>query len=321
MNGKIISILKKLIKPVGQLLTILSIIFIIYSVYKLGFDFSSIDNWRIFAVAALLGILVKSATVFITGAAWASWLKVFSGGREFKKWDALMVYVKANIGKYLPGNVMHYVERNLFASGLGISQKRIALSSAAEIICQLAAAFIMALLMSYKYLVVAVKEIFKGRNIIYAIIILAAVIICGCVLFVFRKRAKAFFNEFGAAVFIKALIVTLLEYAAALWLLGFIMAALYGYMGGELTLSKANLIISGYVIAWVLGFVTPGASGGIGVRELVIVLLLSSVIGEELVLTLSVVHRLITIAGDFLSYFIVLIFNGKYGRKGKNSYE
>lgn len=53
------------------------------------------------------------------------------------------------------------------------------------------------------------------------------------------------------------------------------------------------------------------ASGGIGVREFLITILLGSVVGTELVLMLSVIHRLITIIGDFLAYLVMLILRRK----------
>lgn len=309
MKDKLKTIIKKVVKPVGRLLSLLSVIFVIYSVYKLGFDFGSIDNIPFFAIISLAGILIKCATVFVMGDAWADWLKLLSKGRAFDKKEARAVYAKANIGKYLPGNVMHYVERNLFASDLGISQQRIALSSVAEIVCQLAAAFIMALLTSYRFLLSAAAEVFGGKNIIYIVIMAVALSVFLWGIFVFRKKVKALFGEFGAKSFLKTLITTLIKYMLTLWLLGFIMAVLYGYMSGNTELHTSNLIISCYVIAWVLGFVTPGASGGIGVREVVIIFLLGPVVGKDLVLTLSVVHRLITIIGDFLCYFYVILIN------------
>ena len=97
------------------------------------------------------------------------------------------------------------------------------------------------------------------------------------------------------------------------------MVVLYCYMGGAFQPRTAALIISGYVIAWVLGFVVPGAPGGIGVRELVITLLLSGVMGEGLVVTLSITHRLITIIGDFLAYVLrfALVSGSETKEQGK----
>lgn len=58
------------------------------------------------------------------------------------------------------------------------------------------------------------------------------------------------------------------------------------------------------MIAWVLGFIIPGAPGGIGVRETALTLLLTPVTGRDMIVVLSVLHRLVTVAGDFTSYLL-----------------
>ncbi|MCC8161949.1 MAG: hypothetical protein LIO86_01985 [Lachnospiraceae bacterium] len=303
--------IKQIAKSAGKVISLLSILFIVYAVYKLGFDFSSITNWPGFLAVSAVCVLIKSVTVFVMGLAWTDWLKLFSG-KVFDKKAALSAYVKANIGKYLPGNVMHYIERNLFASNLGISQKRMAASTIIEMFGLAAIAFFMAMLFSLQYLLAALEEIF-GES--YQAVLMAAVVLAvavgGCLLFLFRKKIGSLIQECGAGNFARTLVGALLKYAVVLWALGFIMVILYWYMGGKPDWHSVTLIISGFIIAWVLGFLIPGASGGIGVRELVSVALLSAVTGRELILTLSVVHRLITIIGDFVSYLVAIIWKRK----------
>ena len=53
--------------------------------------------------------------------------------------------------------------------------------------------------------------------------------------------------------------------------------------------------------------IVTGASGGIGIREMALLLLLGPLLGEGLVLSLAMIHRLITIIGDFLGYLIVIL--------------
>lgn len=299
--------LKKWAKHVGKALSIISVLFIAYSIYKLGFDFSTITDWKTFILIALFGVLLKIASVYLAASAWTDWLVLFSENNGFKKSEAIRAYSKANIGKYLPGNVMHYVERNIFASGLGLSQKRIVLASGLEIIGQLLSAVVVGLILAADYFYSAITAVFKGKNLIYAFAIGFFALAALVVLLVLKNKILSFIREFGTGAFIKTFLITLLKYILSLWLLGVVMVLLYIYMGGSMALKTFNIIVAAYVIAWVLGFVTPGASGGIGVRELVIVLLLKSVIGEEIILTLSVIHRLITIIGDFILYFIVII--------------
>lgn len=298
--------IKKLAKYAGKILSILAIAFIVYAIYKLGLDFSSVTDWPTFILVMFLGVVIKTATVFIMGAGWMGWLSMLAGRVSLNRKQGMIAYVKANIGKYLPGNVMHYVERNLFAANLGIKQSRLALGSVLEVISLILSAILLAVGMSFRNVILTFQELFAYTYI--KIIFVAAVIIVIVAAILVKKKAMALIAEFGYANFFKTLLLALLRYILVLAGLGMIMVILYAYMGGVgLTLSAACTILSGYALAWVLGFVVPGAPGGIGIRELVVTLLLAPVVGEELILTLSVIHRLITIIGDFAAYLIGLL--------------
>ncbi len=307
--------LKSIVKKAGKVIFILSIVFIVYAIWKLGFDVHSITNWPLFLLVTLIGVLVKSFTVFVSGSAWVGWLQFFAK-KPIDKIEAICVYTKANIGKYLPGNVMHYVERNLFATNLGISQKKLAVSTILEIIGSVSVAMILSALVSLNQLLNALHEIFGDS---YLTIILAAffagLFVLVVLIFVLRKKIGAVLKEYTPAEFIKTFLFSLVKYSITLVSLGLIMVALYAYSGGKLSWENGSLIVSGYIIAWVLGFIIPGASGGIGVRELVVTLLLGSVMGKETVLTLSVIHRLITVVGDFLVYLVRIPIQNKHQAK------
>lgn len=301
------SLIKKGIKIVGKLIFILSLVFVARAVYVLGFDFSSVENWPVFLLVTLACALVKCITVYISGSSWYGWLSFFSGKKGQLK-EGLCVYAKANIGKYLPGNVMHYVERNLFADKLGISQKKLAASSLFEVISLASVALIMAFVVSFGQLQSALYNIL-GEHYVQIIlgVVLAGILAAAAVFFLFRKKILSVLSGYRLKDFITMLLLNLLRYGIVLILLGILMVVLYCYMGGSFTWEKACLIVSGYIIAWVLGFIVPGAPGGIGVRELVITLLLGSVVGESLIVPLSITHRLITIVGDFMAYLVMLV--------------
>lgn len=299
--------MKKKLKLIGNIVSIISILFVIKALLSLDFDFNSVTNWPVFIVVSLICVLVKCGTVFVSATAWYGWLAFFSGEKSKYK-EGVVVYAKANIGKYLPGNVMHYVERNLFAGKIGISQKKLALSSLFEVLSLIGASFVIALGVSYDQLVDALEKVF-GKN--YKIIIISAIIVivifAALIVFVIKKKFNAILKEYTLKNFIATAVKNVILNSIVLILLGLIMVVLYGYMGGDVTLKKGSLIVSGYIIAWVLGFIVPGAPGGIGVREVVVTLLLGNVMGEDMVVTLSVIHRLITVIGDFLAYVVRLV--------------
>jgi hypothetical protein len=66
------------------------------------------------------------------------------------------------------------------------------------------------------------------------------------------------------------------------------------------------IILSAFAIAWSVGFLTPGAPSGIGIREAILIILLSPSTGDANALMLALVFRLVTIAGDSIFYLISL---------------
>lgn len=63
-------------------------------------------------------------------------------------------------------------------------------------------------------------------------------------------------------------------------------------------------------IAWLLGFVVPGAPGGVGIREAILALLLPTImmVSKELVLAGALTYRVVTILGEALTYFWAKLF-------------
>ena len=299
--------MKKYLKYIGNIVSILSIAFIIKAMWTLGFDFSAVTNWPVFILIVIVCVAIKTASVYVSASAWYGWLSFFSGVKDKYK-EGVLVYAKANIGKYLPGNVMHYVERNLFADKLGISQKKLAASSLFEVLSLVGSALLIALLVSFSQLQEALLEIFGEGYVKIVIGAIAIGLVCFMALcFLLRKRLLVVLKEYTFSDFIKSLVCNMLLYGLSLVMLGVVMVILYCYMGGSFQIKSAELIISGYIIAWVLGFIVPGAPGGIGVRELVVTLLLGSIVGQGMIVTLSITHRLITVIGDFCAYLIMLV--------------
>lgn len=62
--------------------------------------------------------------------------------------------------------------------------------------------------------------------------------------------------------------------------------------------------ILAYAIAWLAGFLTPGAPAGLGVREFVFTLILGPTIGESDALLVAGLLRLATLAGDAVAFLL-----------------
>ena len=76
------------------------------------------------------------------------------------------------------------------------------------------------------------------------------------------------------------------------------------------------LLISAISIAFIAGFVMPGAPAGIGIREYVFIELLAPYISRSDALILILGLRIINILGDITMYFISLYISIKVEKYG-----
>lgn len=305
---------------IGKILSILSIGFVAYAVWKMGLDFSFVNNVPLFLLAVIAGIGMKLLSMWISASAWTRWLAFFAG-KPVAKREARQVFLRANIGKYIPGNVMHFVQRNLFATGMGISQLQLAMSSVFEVMSYVAVALIVASLTAWDSMQAVLAKYFGEKLPVLGIALACVAVGIAVVIFVLRKKIKKALAGYKAKDFAKTLGSVMALQLVTLLLLAAVMAMLVWYALGTLPAETAGTVVSTYVIAWVLGYIVPGASGGIGIREMALLLLLGPLLGDSLVLGLAMIHRLITIVGDFLGYLIVVIQKRRDGTGGTEGAE
>jgi hypothetical protein len=93
---------------------------------------------------------------------------------------------------------------------------------------------------------------------------------------------------------------------------------LYLLAAQMLGIARADyLLLTGiFALAWVAGFIVPGAPGGIGIREAILVAALGPLYGADTAITIAILLRLITTVGDGIGFGIGLIF--RYQARGKS---
>ena len=79
-----------------------------------------------------------------------------------------------------------------------------------------------------------------------------------------------------------------------------VMAGVLAALGEMLGLGASPSLAGGGVAAWIAGFVTPGAPGGLGVREAVMVIVGGASASAEHLLMLGVLLRAVTFGGDLV---------------------
>lgn len=238
----------------------------------------------------LLAGAAYGASLVTTSLAWPAILTKL--GTHLPLRTAVGIGLLAQIGKYLPGNVAHYVGRAALASRRSVSLGRSGTSTGVEFCSALIAAGLTIVLMAAlqpEMLARAGAQI--GNANFYPALAAASLTLAGAVLLARRTRWLApvlkpslwlrpvFF------LFLSFLLAGLSFHATAV---GIAPSQAPGLAGA----------VALYAFAWTAGFLVPGAPAGLGVREAVIVGVLGSTMGATAALLCALVHRLVSAVAD-----------------------
>lgn len=300
---------KKAVSVAGRLLMVASLVFIVVQVARHDVDFS------VLASPAVIAGLVLTAVVFGFGIAFTGlnfkWLIANITGASVDSRLVVKVYCASNLYKYLPGSVMYLIGRNRIAfEAKEVSHAQIAIATVMEgFLVLLAAIIIIALSVSYE----AVYYLRQLTIPLFAWMIAGGVaLICAVLAIVFRHRLRVWVKKFsdnmqnfGPAARIKRLATCLfiVMVLAVTYLITLML------LGQQVALYAMPTIIGLYLLAWLAGFLTPGAAGGMGVREAVLLMFLGSHLNPAIVLSSAIMHRLISIAGDVFAYGVALVYS------------
>ncbi|MCL2427559.1 MAG: hypothetical protein FWD05_14645, partial [Oscillospiraceae bacterium] len=75
-------------------------------------------------------------------------------------------------------------------------------------------------------------------------------------------------------------------------------------LGQPFSLNLGVTIIGIFIMSWLIGFLTPGAPSGLGIREIVLLMFLSGIVYEDILLSAIIIHRLLQVCGDIVAYGI-----------------
>jgi glycosyltransferase 2 family protein len=253
---------------------------------------------------SMAGALVLYCATYVTGA--KSWqLILHSLGSRIDYRESLCILTISQFAKYLPGNVGHHFGRVLLARRAGIGTDTAITSVGLDTVLAVSAAALCAL-----GALQMLPEIFGrygfavGRNV--AIVIATGAIIVGIALAFPAARGHlagamrhcrnlvAHGNRARSA---KAWVLYLINFALGAAALGCISAALTT----EALPGFAN-VIGIYAVAWLVGFLVPGAPAGLGVREALLVLGLSPLLGQDAATATTALLRVVTVAGDGIAF-------------------
>lgn len=230
----------------------------------------------------LAGLAIGYGVSLLLVAAGWHWVLALAGAGSPGRAHSMRAHATAQLAKYVPGNVFHLVGRHLIHRQAGMDDVRLAKAALAEIVLLLAAAVTIVA----ACLLAAMPEALRA----WAWLAFPALgmAVCGAVVAMWWLCGGALRDALSAW----------LAYVIFFAVMGSIVAVIVAMLGGALLPGVAG----GGVAAWIAGFVTPGAPGGLGVREAAMVLIGGEGTSRETLVVAAALLRLVTFAGDLVCF-------------------
>ncbi|MCP8464283.1 hypothetical protein NK553_10020 [Pseudomonas sp. ZM23] len=285
--------MRKLLHWGGSALAVLGVLFVALRIRQYGeqFDPAALGVGQWLGIAGL-ALLYGGANGFL---AFAWWRLLARGGINATLRWVLHAYGLSQLAKYLPGNVFHIAGRQALGMAAGWPARPLATAIFLELVLlAVAGALFSALLLP---VLLPSAGWFAGAllwGLAVSIGILAVRRLLG------RQASQA----------IVSLLVFLLVSSAI-----FVVLTTFVSPASTILPSAWPVIAGAFVIAWLVGLVTPGAPAGVGVRELVLLVLLKPWVAEADLLLAVILGRLVTVLGDLLFFLAALAMRGADSRK------
>lgn len=244
---------------------------------------------RVLSIAFITALLY-GAGLYLLAFAWSASLQKFARSPVSPE-AAVQLYAFSTFAKYLPGNVFHYAGRQIAAARLGYGQKAPAQATLLEILGHLAAVGLL-LLVLLPFASESLANLVSSAGSRISPWIAAGLFGVPAVLALLLLSPKM-------RRLLPPADKRLMCFVGLLQLSFFALTALLGLWLAipllNLPAEAWPLLVFVYLASWLIGFVTPGAPGGLGVREACLLAGLGGVVGAEPMLVFAAVTR-----GSFL---------------------
>lgn len=281
-------------------------------------DFQSFIRNKYSILFILIFSCVFTMLVYLSSYTWKLIVEFVNVGKVSYV-NTMNVYIKSNIGKYLPGNIMQYAGRNVIGSQLGWPHSKIAFSSFLEVFLLIITSTVLSFIFAFKNTIDYLNNVLNNilNKPYYLIIAVICIILVIIALKVFLFKSKSLLEIFKR-YFKKELLFLLLKVfimqSIAFIIMGLMLVILLFYISNiNIQAKDIYVIISIFIVAWLVGFIMPGVPGGLGVRESILLFSLSPMVGEERILLAILFHRLISILGDVIAFATCILFYNKKG--------
>lgn len=275
----------RIVRVVGLAVMAIALVFL---GRELSANWPTIRAWRPGpGEIALLGALaaVYGLAQFLLAEAWHRIVGIFGTEPRARTYFSFTVSI---VARYLPGNVAHLLGRALYLRGGSLGDGALARATLTELCTTPAGAI----------LILAVLAPFLPGDVLgpwpeavrMALMLAPVGLVLGWLALRHLTANLPTLSEIGAPI---------LYAAAFMAVLGGVFAKIAGIVVDVPLLPAAAAAI----LAWLLGYATPGAPGGLGTREAALVLLLGLLASEAELLLAAGAFRLATTLGELACFW------------------
>ena len=261
-------------------------------------------------ITVLVCSIIYGLSEFLLSFAWRR-LLIWCGHKDISTNICNRIYGKSQIAKYIPGNVFHVVGRHILGSQAGIKHIVLVGATVYEILGLLS----ISILIGFGGMV-----IFGLGDIYFSLYQIILILFTTLVITSLAIALAPYLMSLRGIILPNKRIRDTIHNISKVYLLYFIFFLIAGLLLVIIvnTFLNINFIITAklvviFSIAWVAGFIIPGAPGGIGVREAVIIFFITPIIGEAQSIAVAIALRFITLLGDV--WFLIVSDSKFYLKK------
>lgn len=313
-----VKIVKKYIKIIGNIVTVIAVVFVVKKLLSIDIDYAQLLKKKniLPMIIVTFGMALIALLNFMP---WKKLVEMFSGQKLAPK-DCIMVYSKSNLLKYVPGNVFQYVGRNALAVEKNIPHVEVAAATLFDIgLTVLAAALI-----SLFFLSDVILDFLQKNPTIWhvaVILIILFLLLLLVVVWVWKEKFKKVLLRYQHVLTwksIKVLLWGLAYYVVAMFLSSaFYLVILHFVLDVSVSSAVYLQLFSAYTLAWLVGFVTPGAPAGIGIKEAVMMSVTGNLLGLDVITLSMVILRILSIFADVIAFIMAIVYNKLVDQSGK----
>lgn len=303
--------LKKAVKVIGNILMIAALAFVIKKLLDMDISLSQFSEGRVLGTVVLC-LSVQTVIIIISCYPWLAFARSLSG-RKIPYSAAMPVYTQSNIYKYLPGNVFQYVGRNKLAADMDISHIDIACATILDIFFCVFWTGVVSLILLGSRIAELLEKYGKNLFIAGGAGVLLLIAAAAVVKLKFSGKVKDCLSRYSKA-FARENRPMLLRGAFYYFFQNAVSAAMYmGCLALIVPQADTDELIAltgAFLFAWIIGFVTPGAPGGIGIREGVMLFVCGDSFADRIVLFVLVM-RIGSVFADVAAFVVGRIYSSR----------